>query len=667
MGFIASPYNAGKLVGITLDIVHGDRWDPSNPFRWDSVLENYPGSPDYSPALPRCWKLRGNVIANAIKAYVDDVRNLGSDEINCAAAGRRASYIFQYLGQQDAARKYRPPHQIPGPWCGAFVASKDDAVWVYVSKEKWHKAKGIVQSLLDDIRAAENINAPILDHKKLEKGRGFMVYFARTYTSMTPFLKGFHLSLDSWRGNRLHSGWKQTTENAKVESYEDVSILLQSHEEVAEYDIDGDISAPSSEPTAAPKVNAVPTEPPTLVRAVPRFVDDLKVLASFLQPDDAPWRFVRGGRVLVVKYGFGDAAKSGFGASFESANGLWFRVGVWGSDEELNTSNFRELCNLVESLERLAASEGIAGFEIFLFTDNSTAEAAFYNGTSSSRKLFQLVVRLRRLEILHGCKLHFIHVAGTRMIAQGTDGVSRGDCSEGVMGGDTMLQHVPLHLTCLQRSPALQAWLERIAVPGRGERVEFLSSADWFQRGHDILGGAKNSDGIWIPHYQSGTYIWTPPPAGAWVAVEQLRMARVKREFSTHIFVVPHLMTPEWRRQLFRVSDLCIELPFFDEWKKEEQHEPLTIAFVFPFLSCKPWQLKRSPAFLGMGSMLRRMWKTDPAATGHLLHQLCSYTRTLAKMSESVVRQMLQSPPKFELLCSSGDQRATSYVEKEEE
>jgi hypothetical protein len=41
----------------------------------------------------------------------------------------------------------------------------------------------------------------------------------------------------------------------------------------------------------------------------------------------------------------------------------------------------------------------LAGREIFLFTDNSTAERAYYKGTSSAEPLFELVLRLRKLEI----------------------------------------------------------------------------------------------------------------------------------------------------------------------------------------------------------------------------------------------------------------------------
>jgi hypothetical protein len=74
------------------------------------------------------------------------------------------------------------------------------------------------------------------------------------------------------------------------------------------------------------------------------------------------------------------------------------------------------LDNLVEALERLVSRHDLTGHELFIFTDNSTAESAFWKGTSSSQKLFELVLRLRLLEITHDIKLHVVHVSGRWMI-----------------------------------------------------------------------------------------------------------------------------------------------------------------------------------------------------------------------------------------------------------
>jgi hypothetical protein len=51
--------------------------------------------------------------------------------------------------------------------------------------------------------------------------------------------------------------------------------------------------------------------------------------------------------------------------------------------------------------------------EVFLFVDNSTAEYVYYKGNSSSKPLFELVLRLGQLEMGGNLILHVVHVAGT--------------------------------------------------------------------------------------------------------------------------------------------------------------------------------------------------------------------------------------------------------------
>jgi hypothetical protein len=110
-------------------------------------------------------------------------------------------------------------------------------------------------------------------------------------------------------------------------------------------------------------------------------------------------------------------------------------------------------------LEVEVRERGLNDCKIFLFTDNTTAEAVYWKGTSKSEWIFLLVLRLRLLEVHNDLIIHVIHVAGTRMKAQGTDGISRGDKSMGVMRGIPVEQFYPLHETALERSPLLKSWL----------------------------------------------------------------------------------------------------------------------------------------------------------------------------------------------------------------
>jgi hypothetical protein len=51
----------------------------------------------------------------------------------------------------------------------------------------------------------------------------------------------------------------------------------------------------------------------------------------------------------------------------------------------------------------------------------------FFWGNSTSRTLFELILRLRKVEMDQGLNLKVIHVAGTPMIEQGRDGGSKSD------------------------------------------------------------------------------------------------------------------------------------------------------------------------------------------------------------------------------------------------
>eukprot|EP00957_Ditylum_brightwellii_P157355 11976441-Ditylum_brightwellii.AAC.1 len=100
-----------------------------------------------------------------------------------------------------------------------------------------------------------------------------------------------------------------------------------------------------------------------------------------------------------------------------------------------SSSNLQELTNLVDALEDEGLGGMLEGVEVFIFTYNTAAEEAFYKGTLSSRHLYDQILQLNKMQLQHGCKIHIIHVAGTWMIAQGTDALSRGNLDEGVMKG----------------------------------------------------------------------------------------------------------------------------------------------------------------------------------------------------------------------------------------
>jgi hypothetical protein len=617
MGLAPSPYVCTKSIHLADEMVNGFRHDPMNPMRWDSVHLNLPGSPAYDPQKPWVSRRRSDgKIASGVPTYVDDMRPVGSSKEECWEVAHAKASRYGYLGIQVSSRKTRPPSQSPGAWAGTIAKTGPTGVGVACSQEKWDKGKHFLQCLREEIGASGR-----LSYKGLEQKRGFFVHLQRTYPCLTPFLKGFHLTLDSWRPNRDAEGWK----------------ISHPPEDSGFWDDKQDHWVHSGQQTLSH---------PDYVSPVPRLMDDLLSLQSLMSSSSPPFRIIRSRSIAVAVYGFVDASSIGFGSTLILPDGCTaFRHGCWGRDTDDESSNFKELSNLVTTIEEGVASGELVGTELFIFTDNSTAKGAFYKGNSSNRLLFTLILRLRSIEMGGQLRLHVVHVAGTRMISQGTDGLSRGDYTTGVMAGIPMLNFIPLHLDAIARSPTLLTWAQSW-VPLCD--IAPLTPEDWFEAGHGLAGGAYRADGMWEPHLsRQQWFLWTPPPAAASAAIDELSTSRQKRPHLNHVFICPRLLTSMWRKKLFKVSDIVLELPAgcHPAWPST-MHEPLLIGLTLCFIRHPPWQLRNSAAVLDLGREVHRVWKTPAGDVRPFLCQLCDLPSVLDSMPERLVRGMLYpSPP----------------------
>ena len=599
MGLRTSPYQAVQGMLWAQEMIMGDRLSESNAFRWESVKLNLPGSEDYDASEPWVCKVRmDGILASDINIYVDDIRTTASSEAECWKASQRVSSVLGYLGLQDAARKRRRPGQGGAAWAGSVVHTVYGQVTRTVSQEKWDKTRKIVAWMKEVIESG----ADEIDYKTLESYRGFLVYVARTYPGMKPFLKGIHATLDSWRGGRDEDGWRTDNKRNHVE-----------REEV-------------NEGRFEPKIGGAAAfgsqdKPPRKVWMVNRFKYDVEALEDLTSFDVPPHQLVRATKTGRAVYGFGDASGTGFGASVKIGGVTVWQSGQWSWTFKQESSNYRELANLVQVLESLAAKGVLDGCEIFMFTDNSTAESAHFRGTSGSRRLFGLVLRLRKLEMERECLIHLVHVAGTRMIFQGTDGLSRGDQNAGVMRGENMLDHVPLNLSCLERSSDVKPWIKTWLISQtKGVVPVFLGPDDWPQA-----------------HPSRGVYVWAPPPAAAPAAVEWMAQSIHKRPSSVHVFVVPRLMTAWWRRVLGKATDVSFVVPVGTPVWGKDQHEPLILAIYLPLRKNAPWRVRGSAEAERLERSVRGMWKDDFKGAGSLLCKFLGRSVDLAAVPQHVL------------------------------
>lgn len=237
-----------------------------------------------------------------------------------------------------------------------------------------------------------------LIRKDLERRRGFLLYVTITFPATVPYLKGFHLTIDGWRKNRNNEGWRYLSR--------EIRELMERGE---------DVSVPET------------ADAPRKVKAKTRLVEcDLSAMTLLFDANVTPRRLVRARKVVEVYYGFGDASQDGFGFNIQMADDdtVHYRFGQWCDEVSEKASNYRELYNLVCRLEEMVEDGTLRGAEVFIFTDNSTSESVYYKGNSSSEELYELSLRLRKLEMRGDLIIHMLHCAGSRMQDEGADGSS---------------------------------------------------------------------------------------------------------------------------------------------------------------------------------------------------------------------------------------------------
>ena len=108
----------------------------------------------------------------------------------------------------------------------------------------------------------------------------------------------------------------------------------------------------------------------------------------------------------------------------------------------------------------------------------------------------------------------------------------------------------------------------------------------------------KNKQGYWCNRERQGNFVWEPPPAAADVALEQLRIAVIKRQRSAHVFICPKLMTCEWIMKFHKAVDFHIEIPAGSCYWSESLFQPLMLGVCLPYIKSAPWRLRRTPKML---------------------------------------------------------------------
>lgn len=640
-GWQTSPYFALRMLARAMEIAKGAPSDVGNPFGWDKVALNLPGCPGYNPGKPRVQKLTSDgSLATELVIYFDDGRVSGASYDITKRGTRQITARCQYLGNQDAARKRSEVSQRPHAWAGGVVFTDLGICRKTLTQEKWDKVKAFLAWVEQGVR----MGAP-LEFNKFRSGKGFLLHVAQTFDVAQPYLKGFHLAENMWRPGRDSGGWKilgpdkGPDGDASIGSDESLNL-----EEPFDWELFGDIlpvtanfigNPATRDPKGGSQIVGNDCDfPPALIQKFPpRLIDDVQALQRFFAPDVPVQVLVRPvAGACYVAYGAGDASEEGFGSRIRPL-GMepLLRRGFWCTEDSENSSNWREMRNLLDALHLEVKLGRLVGRELWLATDNSTAASAYFKGSSTSQTLHNMVTELRELTLSGKFVLQIFHIAGTRMIQIGVDALSRGELHAGALA-QAPESVAPLHFSPVERSPDLQGWMSRWIG-----NYKLATPNDWFYNAHQ--GGHTDKERL-----VSETWVWDLAPASAIHALEELGTARLKRhETLRGIVIIPNLLQPEWFRRFTKVVDCYLTIPAgsIPEWP-ESMHEGLTIGFYFPLLRCQPWCWRRLPFLVQLCIKVSKMHKAgDPSAGSHL----CKFWKAslcFANVRKCVVRRVLQ-------------------------
>ncbi len=349
--------------------VYGNRQVLSNPFHWDHVKFNLPGARGYRSDLPWVMKIRTNgILAAEIFVYVDNGRAIRATADLAWQAARAYADGCARLGVQDASRKWTSASRTPGPWAGTVTHTDRDQVCGMVSQEKWEKA----QLLIRELRSM--LEEDFLPLQRLLEIWGYLVYVVRTYPWLNPYIKGLHLTVDSWRPGREELGFKlRGKELERAMEIWATSRSLPCRREDDGPDKVGPMPYQSTG-EALGDVHPVPR--------MGREVDCLLELTTTLEP---PKQLYRAKHVMAF-FVIGDTNGLGKGVAVVEQYRVDYESGPWKMQWRKKSSNVREAENLTNRIERLSGEMMLFEHKVFSMTDNTAFKGAYYKGHSPSEK-----------------------------------------------------------------------------------------------------------------------------------------------------------------------------------------------------------------------------------------------------------------------------------------
>jgi hypothetical protein len=192
------------------------------------------------------------------------------------------------------------------------------------------------------------------------------MWFSLSPPVISPYLEGFHLILAKHLPQRDHEVWKHSDKTWSE------YINSRVHQGVM-----NDTEAGSLLQTSA----TMKTSHPVTFKPTQHLRDDIFALQSFFSINEPPKIQDRSTKVQVVRYGFGDASRSGFGSITETSERVRFRLGVWGYDDNEESLNYKEFENAVSTIEDELGAGSLTGSTLYFSLTTQLSKERFTKET----------------------------------------------------------------------------------------------------------------------------------------------------------------------------------------------------------------------------------------------------------------------------------------------
>jgi hypothetical protein len=194
------------------------------------------------------------------------------------------------------------------------------------------------------------------------------------------------------------------------------------------------------------------------------------------------------------------------------------------------------------TLERAKEQQrDVKGVTFFYFTDSATVYFAVSKGSSTSPGLQDMVLRIKLLEHDLGCHLEVIHVPGTTIITERTDGLSRGVWISALHPRPEQHSILCEIFSPVPYNPDLHQWaMNKAGIPP------------------DVICHHRRWDLPWEARDNFDRLtIWYPPPEIAAQLLYFLLQCHVERRLTTSaLIVLPRVMQKRWSRPSRHVIEI---------------------------------------------------------------------------------------------------------------